>query len=277
MITGSEIVGVIPYEAMRRAAVFYRKLMMKSTGIPVPDLMETAIQSMGLRDVSPFDPEEKVLAMPKTEGPLARLLTCDFVDEVSRDTPAPGGGSVAALAGSLGAALASMVANLSVGKGKFDDMYDLLCNLAERAQSIKDSLVRGVDEDTAAFDLVLVAMRMPKDSEEEKAERSRAMQEGYKEATRVPLSTAGQCMTALELCLEMSRIADPQMISDIGTGALMAHAGVQAAAYNVRINLPHIKDEAFKTDTISNLDTMLSESGELAARVAAAVEEALEG
>ena len=277
VITGSEIVGVIPFEAMRRAAVFYRKLMMKSTGIPVPDLMETAIQSMGLRDVSPFDPEEKVLAMPKIEGPLARLLTHDFVDEVSRDTPAPGGGSVAALAGSLGAALASMVANLSVGKGEFDDLYDQLCDLAERGQNIKDSLVRGVDEDTAAFDSVLTAMRMPRDSEEEKAERSKAMQEGYKEATRVPLVTVEQCRTALELCLEMSRIADPQMISDVGTGALMAHAGARAAAYNVRINLPHIEDEAFKTDTISTLNTLLSESGELAAGVAAAVEESLEG
>jgi formiminotetrahydrofolate cyclodeaminase len=170
-----------------------------------------------------------------------------------------------------------MVANLSVGKGEFDEFYDQLCDLAGRAQSIKDSLIRGVDEDTAAFDSVLVAMRMPKDTEEEKVERSRAMQEGYKEATRVPLGTVEQCKAALELCLEMSKIADPQMISDVGTGALMAHAGVQSAAYNVRINLPHIEDETFKTATISTLDSFLSDSGRLAAEVAAAVEEALSG
>ena len=275
VITGSEIVGVIPYEAMRRAAVYYRKKMMKSTGIPVPDLMETAIQSMGLRDVAPFDPEEKVLAMPKIEGPLALLQTYDFVDEVSRDTPAPGGGSVAALAGSLGAALASMVANLSTGKGKFDDHYEQLCDLAQRAQTVKDSLMRGVDEDTQAFDSVLAAMRRPQDTEEERAERATAMQEGYKAATRVPLGTVEQCKAALELCLEMANMADPQMISDVGTGALMAYAGAQAAAYNVRINLPHIEEEEFVTETKESLDTLLSDSARLAKDVANEVDKAL--
>ncbi len=275
VITGSEIVGVIPYEAMRRAAVYYRKKMVKSTGIPVPDLMETAIQSMGLRDVAPFDPEEKVLAMPKIEGPLALLQTYDFVDEVSRDTPAPGGGSVAALAGSLGAALASMVANLSTGKGKFDDHYEQLCDLAQRAQTVKDSLIRGVDEDTQAFDSVLAAMRRPQDTEEERAERATAMQEGYKAATRVPLGTVEQCKAALELCLEMANIADPQMISDVGTGALMAYAGAQAAAYNVRINLPHIEEEEFVKETKESLDTLLSDSARLAKDVADEVDKAL--
>lgn len=275
VITGSEIVGVIPYEAMRRAAVYYRKKMVKSTGIPVPDLMETAIQSMGLRDVAPFDPEEKVLAMPKIEGPLALLQTYDFVDEVSRDTPAPGGGSVAALAGSLGAALASMVANLSTGKGKFDDHYEQLCDLAQRAQTVKDSLMRGVDEDTQAFDSVLAAMRRPQDTEEERAERATAMQEGYKAATRVPLGTVEQCKAALELCLEMANMADPQMISDVGTGALMAYAGAQAAAYNVRINLPHIEEEEFVKETKESLDTLLSDSARLAEDVADEVDKAL--
>jgi glutamate formiminotransferase/formiminotetrahydrofolate cyclodeaminase len=275
VLTGSEIVGVIPYEAIRQAAVYYRRKMMKSTGIPVPDLMETAIQSMGLRDVSPFDPDEKVLAMPKVEGPLALLQTFDFVDEVSRDTPAPGGGSVAALAGSLGAALASMVANLSVGKGEFDDQYEQLCDLAERAQVIKDNLVRGVDEDTKAFDSVLTAMRMPQDTEEERLERSTAMQEGYKSATQVPLDTVRQCKAALEMCLEMAALADPQMISDVGTGALMAHAGVQAAAYNVRINLPHIEDKGFVSETLSDLDSLLTESAGLAEQVSTKVDDSL--
>jgi len=213
--------------------------------------------------------------MPKIEGPLALLQTYDFVDEVSRDTPAPGGGSVAALAGSLGAALASMVANISAGKGKFDDHYEQLCDLAQRAQTIKDSLMRGVDEDTQAFDSVLAAMRMPQDTEEERAERTTAMQEGYKAATRVPLGTVEQCKAALELCLEMAEIADPQMISDVGTGALMAYAGVQAAAYNVRINLPHIEEEEFVKEIKEGLDTLLSESSGLAEEVADEVDKAL--
>jgi len=166
-ITGSEIVGLIPFEAIREAGLYYRRRMMKSTGIPVPDLVETAIQSMGLRDVASFDPDEKVLAMPQVEGPLVLKATYDFVDEVSRDTPAPGGGSVSALAGALGASLGAMVANLSIGKGEYDDRYQELCGLANQAQEVKDALVRGVDEDTQAFDAVIAGMRMPKDTPED--------------------------------------------------------------------------------------------------------------
>jgi len=264
VITGSEIVGVVPFEAMRQAAVYYLTRMRKSTGIPVPDLMETAIQSMGLRDVAPFDPEEKVLGLPRVDGPLARRPTYDFVDEVSRDTPAPGGGSVAALAGALGGALAAMVANLSAVKGEYDDRYDKLCTLASKAQVVKDALVRGVDEDTRAFDAVLEAMRMPKDSEEERREREVAMEEGYKQATRVPLGTAERCREALELCLDMAQMADPEMVSDVGTGALLAHAGARAATYNVQINLRHIADDEFVEEMRGRVDGLLTECERLA-------------
>jgi len=274
-ITGSELVGVIPYEAMRQAARFYLRRMMKSTGIPVPDLMEAAVQSMGLRDVAPFDAREKVLAMPTVDGPLTLRPTHDFVDEVSRDTPAPGGGSVAALAGSLGGALAGMVANLSVGKGKFDPHYDTLCSIAERAQEVKDTLVFAVDEDTRAFDDVLAGMRMPQDSEEEKAVRTKAIQVGYRRATLVPLGTVESCLAAMKLCEEMAALAPKEMISDVGTGALMGHAGLKAAAYNVRINLPSITDEAFRTDVRGRLDGFLEEGAQVARRVEAKVEEAL--
>ena len=275
VITGSEVVGVIPYEAMRQSAVYYLRKMRKSTGIPVPDLVETAIQSLGLRDVAPFETEEKVLGMPKVEGPLVQRQTFDFVDEVSRDTPAPGGGSVAALAGALGGALAAMVASLSASKGEYDDQYDTLSAIADRGQALKDALVRGVDEDTAAFDSVLEAMRMPRDTETEREERTRAMQEGYKVATRVPLGTVEQCRDALRLCAEIAPIADPNMVSDVGTGALLAHAGAQAAAYNVRINLPHITDDDFEAEMRETLSGLLQECSELAAAVATEVEQAL--
>ena len=271
-ITGSEIVGVVPYEAMRQSAVYYLRRMRKSTGMPVPDLVETAIQSLGLRDVAPFETEEKVLGMPKADGPLAQRTTFDFVDAVSRDSPAPGGGSVAALAGALGGALAAMVANLSVSKGEFDSQYETLCKIADQGQTIKDKLVRGVDQDTAAFDLVLEAMRMPRDTEVERYERSRAMEEGYKVATLVPLATVEQCRDALRLCAEIAPITDPNMVSDVGTGALLAHAGAQAAAYNVRINLPHITNEDFEAETHATLTGLLEECSELAAAVAAEVE-----
>jgi glutamate formiminotransferase/formiminotetrahydrofolate cyclodeaminase len=275
VVTGSELVGLIPYEAMREAALFYLRRMSKSTGVPVPDLVETAVQSMGLRDVAHFDAKEKVLAMPAVEGPLTLRPTYDFVDEVSRDTPAPGGGSVAALAGALAGALAAMVANLSVGKGQFDASYDTLCSVAERAQSAKDALVRAVDEDTRAFDQVLAGMRMPQDSEDEKAARTRAIQEGYRQATLVPLGTVESCLAAMKLCEEMAALAPAEMISDVGTGALLGHAGLRAAAYNVRINLPSIADEAFRVDVRGRLDGFLAQAAEVAAAVDAKVEEVL--
>lgn len=275
VVTGSEIVGVVPYDVMRDAAVFYLRRMRKSPGLPVPDLVETAIQSMGLRDVAPFEAADKVLAMPRVEGPLVNRTTFDFVDEVSRATPAPGGGSVAALAGALGASLAAMVANLSVGKGEFDEHYDLLCSIAERGQKVKDALVRGVDEDTSAFDKVLEGMRMPRDTQEQRAERARAMQEGYKVATRVPLATVESCRDALLLCREIAGLADPEMISDAGTGALVAHAGAQAAAYNVRINLRHIEDDAFDAEMRERVEALLTECAELTTAVTALVDDVL--
>ncbi|MFH1763128.1 MAG: glutamate formimidoyltransferase [Gemmatimonadota bacterium] len=275
VITGSEIVGLIPFEAIREAGRFYRKRMMKSPGIPVPDLVETAIQSMGLRDVAPFEPKEKVLAMPRVDGPLVLRATYDFVDEVSRDTAAPGGGSVSALAGALGAALGAMVANLSIGKGEFDDRYQELCELAENAQELKDALVRGVDEDTKAFDEVMTGLRMPKDTPGEREARTEAIQRGYKAATLVPLSTVEHCRDALRLCLQMVRMAPEEMVSDVGTGALVARAGLIGAAYNVRINLKSIKDEAFRQNMRSRLSGLVEEGEALAKEVEAVMEEVL--
>ena len=277
LVTGSEVVGLIPYEAMKWAARFYLRRMRKSTGIPVPDLMETAIQSMGLREVSEFRPEERVLGLPKTDGPLVHRQTFDFVDEVSRDTPAPGGGSVAALAGALGGALAAMVANLAIPKGEHDEHYDTLCSVAERAQELKDALLRGVDEDTAAFDSVIEAMRMPKDTEEEREAQGEGLREGYKRATRVPLANVELCVEALRLCAELAPLTGPQMISDVGTAALMADAGARAAAYNVRINLPETRDERFSQEMAETVGRLLEEGEELAAAVAAEVAKKLSG
>jgi glutamate formiminotransferase/formiminotetrahydrofolate cyclodeaminase len=183
---------------------------------------------------------------------------------------------VAALAGALSGALAGMVANLSVGKGEFDDHYDQLCSIAERAQRVKDDLVLAVDEDTRAFDMVIEAMRMAKDTEAELAERARAMQEGYKAATRVPLRTVELCRDAAELCREMAGLADPEMVSDVGTGAHMASAGAWAAAYNVRINLRHIFDDAFGREMRRQVTSLLDEVRRLTEAVVAQVERVLD-
>ena len=274
--SGSEIVGVVPFDAMRKAGVFYLRRMLKSTGIPSHDIVETAVQSLGLRDVTEFDIDKKVIGMPKQSGALVNKTVVDFVDEVSRDTPAPGGGSIAALAGSLSAALASMVANLTVGKGEFDAQYDDLCDLAGRAQRLKDELVRAVDADTEAFNVVIEAMRMPKDTPEQLQVRAKAMRDGYKSAARVPLRTAELCREALDLCLRAAKIGNMAMMSDAGVGALMALAGVQGAIYNVRINLPHTKDDAFIAEMSSTLQELLDDAKATCDAVQQEVEVALE-
>jgi len=274
-VTGSEIVGLVPWEVLRQAAVHYLRRMGKSPGLPVPDLAAAAIQSLGLRDVADFNPASKVLGMPKQEGELVNRVTYDFVDEVSRDSPAPGGGSVAALAGALGAALGTMVANLSATKGTQAANYDALAGIAERGQAVKEALVAGVDADTSAFDGVIAAMRMPKDSDEQRATRDAALEAGYRTATAVPLATVGQCRDALAVCGEMAPLMDAGMASDVGSGALLAHAGARAAGYNVRINLKEIPDEAFCRETSVALEALLGECDSLAAAVAQAVEATL--
>jgi glutamate formiminotransferase/formiminotetrahydrofolate cyclodeaminase len=272
VVTGSEIVGVVPFAAMEQAGRFYLKRMLKSTGVPTRDVLSTAVQAMGLNDVAEFDSGKKVIGLPPEPGPLAQMTVGEFVDEVSRDSPAPGGGSISALAGALGAALASMVTNLSIGKGAYDDKYEELCALAERAQSAKDELILAIDADTEAFNEVLAAMRMPKDTAEQNALRSEAIRAGYRAAARVPLRTAELCREVLELCQSAAGIGNQAVMSDAGVGALMAYAGVRGAIHNVRINLPHTGDPDFMADMESELDRLLAESKSLCDAIQAEVE-----
>ena len=277
VISGSEIVGLVPFDCIYSAGLYYLKRMGKSTGIPVRDIIETAVQSMGLRDVAEFDIDKKVIGIPKQSGQLANQKVVDFVNEVSRETPAPGGGSIAALAGSLGVSLASMVANISVGKSEFDPRYDDLCDLAEKAQRVKNELVHAVDADTEAFNSVLDAMHMPMDTSEQEEARNTAIREGYKSAARVPLRTAELCNQALKLCLNAARIGNEAVTSDAGTGALMAYAGLHGAIYNVRINLPKTEDPKFIANMEKNLDQLLKEAGKTCDAVQDEVEKSLGG
>jgi len=274
-VTGSEVVGLIPYEAMENTAKYYLSKMHKSPGLPVSDLMNIAVQSLGLSDVGDFNPKDKVLGMPKNDGELANRITFDFVDEVSRDSPAPGGGSVAALSGALGAALGTMVANLSTSKAGFEEHKNKLAKIAENGQHTKYELVKAIDDDTSAFDEVIKAMRMPKDTDEEKKIRETEMQKGYRTATLVPLKTVENCRNALQICKEISEIMDEGMASDVGSGALMANAGAISAAYNVRINLKSISDEKFALDTKNELGTLLKNCTEILAVVSKNVEKCL--
>jgi glutamate formiminotransferase/formiminotetrahydrofolate cyclodeaminase len=272
-VTGSEIVGLIPYDAMKLAAEHYLSKMHKSSGLPIPDLMNIAIQSLGLNDVSDFNPKDKVLGMPKVNGELANRITFDFIDEVSRDSAAPGGGSVAALSGALGAALGTMVANLSISKSGFEKQKTNLSNIAQKGQNIKDKLINAIDEDTSAFDQVIKAMRMPKDTDKEKMARDIEMQKGYQIATLVPLATVKNCKEALEICYDISKIMDDGMASDVGSGACMANAGAISAAYNVRINIKSIKDIDFCEETNKELNKLLDEGDVLLRKISKIVED----
>lgn len=274
-VTGSEIVGLIPYKAIEEAGKYYLKKMGKSPGMPPIDLVNIAIQSLGLSDVTDFNPSEKILGMPKNRGELANRITFDLIDEVSRDSPAPGGGSVAAISGSLGVALGVMVANLSTSKAGFEEHSEELGRIAEEGQKIKEFLVNAIDEDTNAFDKVIKAMRMPKDSDSEKKIREEKMQEGYKAATEIPLKTVEYCYKALNICDDISKLMDDSMASDVGSGAHMSIAGARSAAYNVRINLNSIRDKDYINDTKTKLNKLLSDCDKRLQIITERVEEKL--
>ena len=271
-VTGSEIVGLIPYQAIEEAGKYYLRKMNKSPGMPPIDLVNIAIQSLGLSDVSDFNPSDKILGMPKSNGELANRVTFDLIDEVSRDSPAPGGGSVAALSGSLGVALGVMVANLCISKSGFEENKKELSNIAEEGQKIKDFLVNAIDEDTNAFDKVIKAMRMPKDSDAEKKLREEKMQEGYKDATEIPLKTVEYCYKALQICNKISILMDDSMASDVGSGAHMSIAGARSAAYNVRINLNSINDKDYINETERKLKVLLSDCEKTLKKISKRVE-----
>ena len=244
VVTGSEVVGLIPFGAMRAAGRFYLAQQGRSTGVPAEDLLRTAAQSMGLSDVAPFAIADKVIGLPRP-GALVSKRTDELVHEVSRDSPAPGGGSVAALAGALGAALATMVANLVIGKPKDAAKEAELRALADEGQRIKDALLVAVDADTDAFSGYMAALRLPKHTPAEQAARKAAMQAGLVEAVRVPLGTAEASLRAIELCRSAAALGNPASASDAGVGAQMGLCGVTGGVLNVLINLRQIADAAY--------------------------------
>ncbi|MAW75828.1 MAG: glutamate formimidoyltransferase [Planctomycetes bacterium] len=260
IITGSELVGVAPYPAIRESGEHYLSNQGSSRGIPVKDIIATAVQSLGLSDISDFDPKRSVLGMAATDGPLTRHPVNDFVDEVSRDSPAPGGGSIAALAGSLGAALSSMVANLTFAKRKYRKRQSEMESIAIQAQLLKDDLLRAVDQDTEAFEGVIKAMRLPQSNPEQKQARANAIEVGYRHATEVPLVTAELCLEVMKLALQASQRGLPAGITDAGTATWMARAGLEGAILNVRVNLVEVKDEKWRTAIEEQIQTLQEDS-----------------
>ncbi len=271
-VTGSEVVGLMPIEPLAVAGRYYLEKAGKSQGAPESELVELAVRSMGLDSVAAFDPDKKIIEYTaKVAAPLMALSARGFVDEVSSESPAPGGGSVAALAGSLAAALSAMVANLTVGKKGYESAWRSMSAMAIKAQALKEQLVRAVDEDTNAFNSVMEAMKLPKNSMEEKKYRDAALQDGYKDAANVPLETARACLEALKLSAEAAK-GNKNSASDAGVAALMARAGVHGAALNVLINLGAITDAIYVANMQVQAAALRREADALCESVLAAVE-----
>ena len=272
IVTGSELVGLTPLAPMLEAGRYFLRKQGKSAGVPERELVEIAVRSMGLDQVAPFDPAKKIIESHfAPPAPLMSMTAARFLDEVSTESPAPGGGSVAALMGSLGAALATMVANLTVGKKGYEEVWAELAGMAERGQALKDRLARAVDEDTDAFNRVMEAMRLPKGTAEQQAERSRAIEAANKAAANVPLQTARLCLEAITLAATAAALGNRNSASDAGVAALASRAGVEGAALNVRINLAGISDEAFKASAASAADALEADARRLCDAVLARV------
>ena len=265
VVTGSEIVGVVPYESLLESGKFYLQKQGRSIGQPTIDILKVAVNSLGLTDVAPFDIEKKVLGLPSlAPKALVRKTVVDFTDEVSRDSPAPGGGSVAALAGALGAALASMVANLTYAKEGTESRDADLARIATEAQRIKELLIVAVDADSDAFTGFMTALRMPQNSPEEKALRAKKMQEGLKEAVAVPWATAEASFAAMKLAREVATIGNPNSLSDGAVGVQIAYAGVRGGLWNVLINLKDITDAEYVSEKKRACEKLLADAKALA-------------
>jgi glutamate formiminotransferase/formiminotetrahydrofolate cyclodeaminase len=263
-VTGSEIVGMVPKKCLVDAGRYFLRRQKWSEGASDEELIDIAIRSMGLSELKPFDPKEKVIEFKiesaESKRSLAKMNLREFCNETLSDSPAPGGGSVAALMGALGASLGGMVANLSAGKRGWDDKLEYFSCWAVKAQQLKNQLLSLVDEDTAAFNKVMDAFALPKESAEEKAARTAAIQEATKYAAEVPFKVMETASKSYELLAEMAEKGNPASVSDVGVGALATRACIEGAALNVRINLAQLKDEKFKASLSKRIEQTSTDS-----------------
>ena len=264
-VTGSELVGLIPLEAMLMAGKHYLKKQNRSLGVPVKDIVECAFQSLGLNDVTKFDPSEKIIdyAVKKEDRPLKSLVETEFVEELSTNSPAPGGGSVSALAGSLGAALSSMVAALTHEKKEMLDIKPEMNEIGVEAQELKDRLAFLVDEDTEAFNQVMEANRLPANDEKEKKVKEKAVDTANKYAIDIPMETAEKCFRVIELTNTLVEKGNPNSVSDAGVAAEVALAGVRGGCMNVLINLNGIDDQEYCNKKRTAVETLIKKAESL--------------
>jgi glutamate formiminotransferase/formiminotetrahydrofolate cyclodeaminase len=256
-VTGSEIVGMIPLRAMLDAGRHFLEKQRRSTGVADRELIKIAVKSLGLDDLAPFDPHKKIIEYaleardPRGRKRLVDRTVRDFVEETASESPAPGGGSIAATLGAFGAALGTMVANLSSHKRGWDDRWHEFSEHAEAGKRHYETLLRLIDEDTEAFDRVMAAFGMPKATSTEQAARRAAIQEATRLATEVPFRTMAAALTAMDVIAAMAESGNPQSVSDAGVGALCARAAVSGAFLNVRINARELADQRVAADYVT--------------------------
>ena len=265
-ITGTEIVGLIPKRTLIEAGKYFLEKQQRSTGIPETDIIDIAIRSMGLSDLKPFNPREKVIEFLlediDNQSRLIDLTVKHFAEETSRESPAPGGGTIAAYMGALAAALGTMVANLSSHKRGWDTQWEKFSRWADRGQEQIAELLELVDEDTEAFNRIMSAFALPKQTAEDKAARSKAIQEATLYATQVPLHTMQAAYCTFDICRAMAEEGNPNSVSDAGVGALAARAAVLGAGLNVKINAGGLKDRETADRLIAEANQLIAKANE---------------
>jgi glutamate formiminotransferase / formiminotetrahydrofolate cyclodeaminase len=262
-VTGSELVGLIPLKSLLDAGRYFLEKQQRSIGVSEKELIHIAVKSLGLDELSEFKPEKKIieyLLSNDEQDKLVSLTLREFANETASESPAPGGGSIAAYMGSLGISLATMVANLSAHKRGWDQRWKEFSDWAEKGQKIKDELLSLVDEDTNAFNKIMEAFSLPKSSDKEAKTRSEAIQNATKYATEVPLKTMILAYSSLPIIKAMAEIGNPNSISDAGVGALCARSAVIGAYMNVRINAAELKDEVFKKEILAKAEKIKNDS-----------------
>lgn len=262
-VTGSELVGLLPLKCMLDAGKYFLLKQKRSIGVGDAELIRIAIKSMGLDELSPFDPQKKIIEYVLAETGSKKLVDMNlvaFANETASESPAPGGGSISAYLGALGASLGAMVANLSSHKKGWDEQWEFFSDWAVKGQSLKDELLKLVDEDTNSFNKIMEAFALPKNNDEEKAKRSEAIQEATLYATQIPLQTMQVCFAGFPLVKEMVEKGNPNSVTDAAVGALCLRSAIYGACLNVKINASGLKDKVMAEKLVTEADEILTKA-----------------
>ena len=277
-VTGSELVGLVPKKVMIEAGKYFLAQQGRSTGIAEEAIIDCAIHSLGLNELGPFDPKKKIIEylLEDEEDKLVDMNLTSFANETASESPAPGGGSISAYIGALGASLGSMVANLSAHKRGWDDQVEFFSEHAETGQYIKDRLLQLVDEDTEAFNKIMDANRLPKGSEEEKEKRRKAIVAATKNAIETPLEVMQVANSAYPFLKTMAQKGNPNSVSDAGVGALACRAAVHGAFLNVKINCAGFEDEKYVARIHKKAESLLKKSDSACASIIKVVDKIID-